>query len=268
MQLWVADGEKGLMRACGGGWSRVGPPGDALCAGWGRVYCAGQGRCACYGLRGEALFDAALPSGVCALALLGERVYALSSDADSVTAISALNGETLLCAPAGAYPRDLCVSRQGRHLAVAGGAAGRVLLLDAELRCVQAYPVPGTVCGVCFRPRGLAALCAVENGDLSARLYFISFRGVTEEAAVFSSVPSCLCGLPDGRCAAGCHGEVILLGPNKKAALRQPVPCPVRVRPSRLGPLICDAWEGTVFPLAGGPLYRGKSPQDALLLPS
>ena len=269
MQLWVADGEAGLMRLQNGELERIGPPGEALCAGWGRVYCAGQGRFFCCDREnGQTLYDAATPPGINALAVLGDRVCALSADADSVTAFSALTGEILFSAPAGSYPRDLCVSRQGKYLAVAGGAAGRVYLMNADLRCLRAYPVPGTVCGVCFLPRGLAALCAVETGELSARLYAIRYRGLTEEIAAFPMLPACLCAMADGACAAACHGEAILISANKKAAYRQPVSCPVRIRPSRLGPLICDSWQGTVFPLGGVPLYKGPCPQDALLLPS
>ena len=269
MRLWVADGEAGLMRGRDGDFQQIGPPGDALCAGWGRVYCAGQGRFICYDReRGEAVYDAATPPGINALTILRNRVCALSGDADSVTAFSAMTGEILCSAPAGSYPRDLCVSSRGNFLAVAGGAAGRVYLMDEELRCLRAYPVPGTVCGVCFLPRGMAALCAVETGELSARLYAIRYRGATEEIAAFPFLPSCLCGMTDGSCAAGCHGEAILISTNKKAAFRQPVSCPVRIRPSRLGPLICDCWQGTVFPMGGLPLYQGPCPQDALLLPS
>ena len=124
MQLWVADGEAGLMRTVNGACIRVGPPGNALCAGWGRVYCAGQSCCVCYDrLTGKMLFDVSVPSGVCALAILEDRVCALSADADSVTAFSALTGEMLFSAPAGINPRDLCISRQGRFLAAAGGEA-------------------------------------------------------------------------------------------------------------------------------------------------
>ena len=268
MQLWVADEERGLMRLEDGACCLAGPPGTALCAGWGRVYCAGQHACACYDRRtGETLFEVPLPTGVCGLTVLGSRLCALSSDADSVTAFSALTGEVLFSAPAGMYPRDLCASRQGRYLAVAGGAAGSLLLLDDCMRPVREYRLPGTVCGVCFLPRCLAALCAVEQGDITARLMRISFRGVKEETAAAALVPSCLCPLADGGCAVGCMGEVALFKQNKKAALRLPYPCPVRIRQSAWGPLICDACRGDVTLLNGQVVYGGKSPQDALLLP-
>ena len=47
MQLWVADGEQGLMRSVQGCWQRIGPPAEALCFGWGRVFSAGQERWRC-----------------------------------------------------------------------------------------------------------------------------------------------------------------------------------------------------------------------------
>ena len=268
MQLWVADGEQGLMRSVQGCWQRIGPPAEALCFGWGRVFSAGQERWRCCDpASGETLLDGCAPPGVCSLAVLSDRLCALSSEADSVTAYSVHTGQTLFSAPAGIYPRDLCVSRQGRFLAVAGGAAGEVLLLDRDLRFLRAYPLPGTVCGVCFQPRGMAALCAVENGALSARLFFIRYRGITQEVATFPLLPSCLCALPGGGCAAACHGEAIWIGPNKKIIGRRMCSCPSRIRYSLLGPLICDTWQGDVAAWNGKTLYRGKNPLDALLLP-
>ena len=269
MQLWVADEERGLMRDEDGACRLAGPPGSALCAGWGRVFCAGQRCCVCVDRRtGEALFDVPVPTGVCAMAVMGEAVCALSADADSVTAFSVKTGELLFSAPAGAYPRDLCVSPQGRLLAVAGGAAGNVTLMDGGLRPFREYRLPGTVCGVCFPPRCLMALCAVEQGDaVASRLLRLSARGTQQEIAASPLPPACLCALPDGGCVMGCMGEAVLFSPRRQAVLRRAFPCPARIRPSARGPLVCDPCRGGVFLLTGESLYRGKSPQDALLLP-
>lgn len=268
MQLWVADEERGLMRAEDGVCRQAGPPGAALCAGWGRVFCAGQRRCVCVDRQsGDMLFDVAVPTGVCAMAVIGEAVCALSADADSVTAFSVQTGELLFSAPAGAYPRDLCPSPQGRLLAVAGGAAGSVTLLDGSLRLLREYRLPGAVCGVCFPPRCLLALCAVEREDaVASRLLRLSARGARKEIAASPLAPACLCALPDGGCVMGCMGEAVLFSPRQQAVLRRPFPCPARIRPSARGPLICDPCRGGVFLLSGEALYRGKSPQDALLL--
>ena len=267
MRLWVADGDAGLMCVENGRCRRIGPGGSALCAASGRLFCADREGCACYDCRsGEMLYHTALPAGICALQPMGSMVCALSSDADSVTAFSARTGEPLFSAPAGMYPRDLSLSPDGRLLAVSGGASGQILLLDGQMRQAAAFRLPGVVCGACFMPRGLAALCAVEDGELSTRLMRVSFRGIAEEILALPLVPSCLCALPGGACAAGCHGEAVVLRANKKAALRQPVSCPVRIRPWAGGALVCDACSGAVARLGGPALYRGKSPLDALPL--
>ena len=267
MRLWAADGEQGLMRAEAGSLCRLGPPCGALCFGWGRIFCAEQHRCVCRGQEtGDVLFDLPLPTGVCAMTVWENQVCALSADADSVTAFSALTGELLCCAPAGMYPRDLCVSRQGRFLAVAGGASGSVLLLDRQLRPLREYRLPGTVCGVCCLRRSLLALCAVERTEIETRLLHVSLRGAAEE--VFSSplMPSCLCSLPGNGCAVGCMGQVMLLSSHYKPVRVLSCPCPVRVRPTRRGLLICDPCRGEAALADGQTLYRGPSPQDAVLV--
>ena len=266
MQLWAADGERGLTAAEGGSCRLLGPPCSALCAGWGRIFCAEPHRCVCRSREtGDPLFSLPLPTGVCAMTVWDGAVCALSSDADSVTAFSARTGELLCCAPAGVYPRDLCVSRQGRFLAVAGGAGGSVLLLDRNLRLLREYRLPGTVCGVCCLRRSLLALCAVERGEIETRLLRVSCRGAAEE--VFSSPlpPACLCPLPGG-CAVGCMGRVIFLSAGYKTLRTLPCPCPVRIRPTPWGPLICDPCRGTAALADGRVLYRGPSPQDAVLV--
>ncbi len=267
MRLWAADGERGLMAAEGGSCRLLGPPCGALCSGWGRIFCAEQHRCVCRSREtGEFLFSLPLPTGVCAMTVWNGAVCALSSDADSVTAFSAHTGELLCCAPAGVYPRDLSVSRQGRFLAVAGGASGTALLLDRDLRLLREYRLPGTVCGVCCLRRSLLALCAVERGDIETRLLRVSFRGAAEE--VFSSplLPACLCPLPGGGCVVGCMGRVTFLSAGFKILRTLSCPCPARIRITRRGPLICDPCLGTAALADGRVLYRGTSPEDAVLL--
>lgn len=266
MGLWVADGEKGLMLLDQNGCRRVGPPGETLCRADGKIWCAGAGRCCCYAERtGETLCDMALPTGVCAMAALRNRVYALSSDADSVTAFDAATGEIQCCTPAGVYPRDLCAHPGGRMLLAAGGASGEMLLFDADLNKLKTYRLPGTVCGACFLLRGMAALCAVERGEtLAARLYTVSFRGVTEEIFSLPFIPNFLCGLPDGGCVMGCCGEIVRLYANKKAAHRQPFSCPLRLRAARGSMLLCEAGEGVFLLPARRRVYAGANALDAL----
>jgi len=266
MGLWVADGEKGLMLLNGDGCRRVGPPGETLCRARDKIWCAGAGRCRCYADRtGEPLWNMALPTGVCAMAAMGSQVYALSTDADSVTAFSADRGVILCCAPAGVYPRDLCAHPGGRLLLTAGGASGKMLLFDADLNKLKTYRLPGTVCGACFWGRGMGALCAVERGEtLGARLYAVSFRGNAEEMFSLPLMPGFLCGLPDGGCVMGCCGEIVRFRANKKAALRQPFSCPLRLRAARDSMLLCEAGEGVFSLPSRRRVYAGSNALDAL----
>ena len=268
MEIWAADGEKGLMRGRGGQWGRMGPPGRALCFQQGKLFCAGQNRCFCYEQReGRPLFDFALPAGVCALAAGSGRLFALSSDADSVTAFSTLNGDPLLCAPAGDYPQALCLSPCGRYLAVAGGAAGEMLLLDQSLSCLCRHRVAGAACGVCFLPRSIGVLCAVGDGELSTRLVAISPWGVTEEIFSCPDPPCAVCALPGGQCLIGCHGAVWRLRADGKVSARFPVPYPARLRPGLSSPLIIDPWQGRISLPGGRVLYQGGAPEDAVVFP-
>ena len=266
MGLWVADGEKGLMLLDKNGSRRVGPPGEALCRAGGKLWCAGAGHCRCYAEKtGECCCEMALPTGVCALTAMGHQAYALSTDADSVTAFDAATGEILCCTPAGVFPRDLCVHPGGRLLLAAGGASGEMLLFDADLNKLKTYRLPGTVCGACFWGRGMGALCAVERGEtLAARLYAVSFRGGAEEAFSLPMTPNCLCALPDGGCVMGCCGEIVRFQANKKAAHRQPFSCPLRLRAARGSMLLCEAGEGVYSLPFRRRVYQGPNALDAL----
>lgn len=265
MKTWVADAQRGLKLLEGNVCRHLGPPGCALCAGNGRIYCAGEARCGCFDRRtGNALFDFPLPGGVCALGAAGDKICALSSDADSISAFRAQNGELLFSAPAGVYPRDFSVSPCGRYLAVAGGAAGEILLYDDMLQCRLRCRIAGIACGVAFLPRALAALCAVGEGELSARLMLISPRGVAEEAFFCPLPPCALCALPGGQCLIGCHGAVYCLRPDGKIVPRLSCAYPARIRPGRGSALICDSWQGEILLPDGSCLYRGGEPADAL----
>ena len=107
VKMWVADAQMGLMLVTENGCRKIGPPGCALCARKGKIYCAGTGRCGCYDWKTEEMcFDFPLPGGVCALGLAGDKICALSSDADSISAFDGERGELLFSAPAGVYPRE------------------------------------------------------------------------------------------------------------------------------------------------------------------
>lgn len=267
MDVWAADGEMGLMRGGGGEFIRLGPPANALCALQGRVYCAGADAGACLdGCTGEGLFDFPVPPGVCALCPFQGMLCALSAEADCVWAYDPETGAVLLSAPAGVYPRDMCPSPSGKFLAVAGGAAGEILILDGGLQTAARYRTAGTVCGVCFGPKGLMALCAAGEEQLSARLLRISPRGVAEEVFTDPRPPASLCAAGDGGCLVGCQDGAALLRWDGRITARQSCAWPARLRPLRGDALICDSWQGEVKTLSGRVLYRGKEPLDALVL--
>lgn len=263
MEIWAADGEKGLMRGRNGEFEKIGPAGEAVCAFRGCVYCAGGGRGHCYrGVTGEEIFDLSLPTGVCALCPLGDHICALSQDADCILAFCPGTGEMRFSVPAGVYPRDLCPSPCGRFLAAAGGLAGEIGIYDENFECRIQYKVPGAACAVCFLPRGMLALCAVGEGELSSRLMKISPRGVTEEMYSFPDPPCCLCALPGGRCLVGCHNQVIFLRADGRISRRIPCPCPVRIRYLKGKAAICDICRGEIFTPEGQVIYRGSAPGD------
>ena len=267
MKIWVADGEAGLMQGDGNSFFRAGEECLALCAGLGHIYCAGRKRGQCLdGVSGKMLFDFPVPGGICAMGMLGDQVCALSADADSLSAFCGHTGALLFSAPAGDYPRDLCISPCGKYLAVAGGAAGEILLFDRSLSCIQKRRVPGAVCAVCFLARHMAALCAVGDQELSARVMRISPRGVAEEIYDCPRAPCSMCALSGDRLLVGCHEELALLRGDGRVMRRFSCAYPARLRPYRDGALICDGWQGTVRALGGPVLYRGKEPGDVICI--
>lgn len=263
--MWVADREKGFLRITGGQIQNLGPPGAALCGCNGRVFCAGERQCLCCDHIGQPLFDFPLPPGVCAMERLGNRICALSSDADCLCVYDAADGAPVLSLPAGVFPRALASSPCGRYLAIAGGAAGEVWVLDQDFFCVQQYRVAGVAVDVCFLPRCLAVLCAVGESQLNASLVCIRPSGVQEERMRWDAAPCCLCPWgTNGGLLAGCHGEVCALRSDGSILFRLPCPYPCRIRPGSQGPLICDSWQGAVLPLRGPALYIGQEPADVL----
>lgn len=266
MKIFVADGEAGLMAGDGQEFRKIGPPGEAVCRYGNRIYCAGGQGCACYEMEEkEKIFHLSLPTGVCALCGFGPFICALSQDADCICAFCPEKGEMRLSVPAGAYPRDLCPSPCGKFLAAAGGAAGEILLFDQNLCCLQCYPVPGWACGVCFQSRGMMALCAVEDGDLTGRLISISPRGVQEEMAAFSTLPCCICALSGGRCLVGCQDRAMGLRADGSIFYRRVCAYPNRIRYMQGKALICDLCGGEIVTGEGKCLYRGPAPMDAVM---
>lgn len=268
MRFFAADGMKGLVlqgkeeKIC------VPYPCRAVCGANRRVFCAGEKRGACLDAEdGGLLFDFAVPPGVRALLLWGKRLMALSDEADCVCAFDRESGQILFSAPAGSYPGDFCLSPGGRCLAVAGGAAGEILIYDEDLNCVQRKKAAGIPCALCFLPRALAVLCAVEEKEtLCSRLLLISPRGVEEEVFFCPRAPCALCALPGGKYLTGCQEGVAGFRADHTRAFLQPCGDPERIRLTPLGPLICDRQRGIIFPLFGRPLYAGGDPCDVCVM--
>lgn len=260
MALWIADGTMGLRKEQG---EPVTPSCYALCRMGQRLFAAGDqtGWCLCPET-GRILFDFSLPRGICALAVFGYFLCALSRETDSLCAFSPKSGNLCISAPAGSYPRDMAVSPCGKYLAVAGSAAGEVMILNRALCCIQRIRVAGTAVGICYVPGGLAVLCAVGDEMLSSRLLFVSPRGVTEEAAAFPYAPLSLCSLPNGGLMMGCHGCVLHFNPRGRQTGRLSTPLPVRIRRAKEGVLIADPYAGMVMDGRKQVHYRGDDPAD------
>lgn len=260
MALFIADGTMGLRKEQG---QPLTPPCLALCRMNQMLYAAGEHRgfCVCP-QDGSILFDFPLPGGVCAMTAFGAFLCALSRETDSLCAFSPENGTLCLSVPAGSYPRDMAVSPCGKYLAVAGSAAGEVIILNREMRCEKRIKVAGAAVSVCFVHGGLAVLCAVGDEMLSSRLLLISPRGVTEETGAFPHPPLCLCPQPGGGWLMGCHGHVMRFNALGKQSGRLSVPLPVRIRPAMDGILIADPYTGIVLDGRMHAHYRGPDPVD------
>lgn len=260
MALWVADGTTGLRKEQG---KPLTPPCYALCRIGNLLYAAGgqRGFCICpHSCR--ILYDFSLPAGVCAMNQFGRLLCALSRETDSLCAFSPENGALFFSVPAGSYPRDMAVSPCGKYLAIAGSAAGEVIILNRDMQCIRKIRVAGSAVGLCFVPGGLAVLCAMGEETLSSRLLFISARGVTEEIAAFPAPPLCLCAQRSGGCLMGCHGCVLRLNAQGKQTGRLATPLPVRIRPANEGILIADPYAGAVLDGRRQTHYQGPEPVD------
>lgn len=258
MDIWIADARSGLLLD---GRVADGRPCQALCGGFGRVYGAFGDRGSCFG-KGEKLFDFSLPPGTNTLFAFGEHICALSGESDCVWAMCPRDGSLRLSAPAGSYPRHACVSPCGRYMAVAGGGAGEVVLLDRELMCIGRHRVAGAAVDVCFLPRSMAVLCAVGEERITARLMEIRGRGVMEEMDACPQAPCCLLALPGGRMLAGVHGQVRHLDVRGRTVGCTRCVYPSRMRMSRLGPVFSDGWRGGLYTLDGKKRGCAPEPED------
>ena len=107
----------------------------------------------------------------------------------------------------------------GKLVAVAGGAAGEVLLFQApSLNLYRRIPVPGIACHAAFVDGGLAVLCAVEDDEVQTMLGFMAGnRSRMEEVVMLPGLPGVLQPLPDGSILASSQGTLVKVSLRQKA---------------------------------------------------
>ena len=246
MALWIADEGAGLIRSGADGERRLCAQPLSLCACGNTLVCAQAQQAAVYAAdTGAALGRYPLPPGARRMCALPGALYCLSSDADSISLLCPRTGRLLLCAQAGCYPRDLALSPCRRMLAVAGGAAGAVLVYRArELTLIRSLPLPGVVSAAAFAGAELLALCAVDEGRLQSRLFRISIHGVVSALGCWEGLPGALLIHPDGMIVCGVLGKLLLLRPDGRVARCLPCGLPACLRPCPGGLLCADALDG------------------------
>lgn len=151
----------------------------------------------------------------------GGKLYLLSGEADSLLTVSATTGEMLYGNAAGVYPRSVQVDATGTLCAVAGGAAGEILLYQTpSLKLVRSITVPGIACQAVFCSNGLAILCAIENGEVDTVLGFVGpSRKTMEEVYRLPGLPGALAALPDGTLLVGSVGSLARISLHPKKAV-------------------------------------------------
>ncbi len=276
VDYWIADAARGLAVVPSAKNAPDCPSPEALCAYRGRVWCACGAKGALFdaGTR-RALRECPFPPAVVRMEALPGALYALSGDADSVSRLCPETGQLRLCASAGCYPRDMCLSPCGRMLAVAAGTEGALLVMDCEtLDEYRRIPVPGVASSVCFFSGGLAALCAAGDQELQTLLYTVSARGVVRERLTLPGPPGALCALPDGGLCVGGQGTLLRWYPDGRSAMLAPCLLPVRARPVKGGVLVADIMAGRALrvPLSAHEraqcLYTGREIVDIVQIES
>lgn len=272
MALWIADEERGLMHIRDKERALCPQPlclticGDS-------VICAAREGARVYAQSAQELSSYPLPPGVCRMCALPGALYCLSSEADSVSLLCPATGRLRLCAQAGCYPRDMKISPCGRMLAVAGGAAGQLLLFSAQdLQQLRRISLPGMVYAASFAGGSLCALCAVEEDDITAHLLRISPRGVVSDVLKWRGLPGALCALRDQTLLCGILGETLRLRPDGRVLQRYKGGLAQSIRAYDDFALIADPLLNCVQRVpfgigkSAGVVYPGASPNDALLM--
>lgn len=272
MALWIADEERGLMHISRE-MQNICPQPLCLTICGDSVICAAREGARVYARDARELACYPLPPGVCRMCALPGALYCLSGDADSVNLLCPATGRLRLCARAGCYPQDMKISSCGRMLAVAGGAAGQVLLLSAQdLTLLRQFSLPGMVYAVCFAGNSLYALCAAEENDIATHLMRISPRGVVSDVFSRQGLPGAMCTLRDQTLLCGVLGETLRLRTDGRVVQRYPGGLAQSIRAYGDFALIADPLSGCVQRVelaigkSAGTVYPGASPSDMLLM--
>ncbi len=248
------------------------------CAAESELLCACQHRLEVECLRRDTLKPVrsfpALPamSAMC-VSPCGKYLYQLSSEADCVHTRLLATGELLHACPAGVYPRDMKLDEAGKHLLVAGGASGELLLLSApDLRLVWRMRLPGVVCACDFLQGRLAVLCAVENGDIqTALMTLLPPRRAPELIDLTPGQPGGLCAAGSGMVAMGALRGLSLVSTHRRRVMwtlpSVALPACLQQRGGVL--LVSDTLDGSVVrvpvmqPSAAQTLFVGGEAQAA-----
>lgn len=131
----------------------------------------------------------------------GRWLYQLSTEADTIHALSLPGGELCYAAPAGVFPRSLKLRPSGDLLLCAGGAVNEAYLLEApSLRPVRVIRAKNPCFAADFWREGVALLCAVEGEAIQTALCLAwPDRPRPREIQRLPGQPGALCVCPDGR---------------------------------------------------------------------
>lgn len=133
----------------------------------------------------------------------GRYVYQLSSEADCVHTRCVATGELLFAAPAGVFPRNMCLEETGRFLLVPGGAVNETYLLSLpDLRMERTVYTRHPCFAAGFYADGLVLVCAVEGDDIHTAVYGLPPHALRPRLLMeLPGQPGSLCVCPDGRSA-------------------------------------------------------------------
>lgn len=133
----------------------------------------------------------------------GRYLYQLGTEADSIHTRLIATGELLFAAPVGVFPRSMRMIQQGRHLLIAGGAAGEAYILNApELLNERTIYTKHACFAADLWAGGIVLVCAAEGDDIHTVIYTLSARGVKPaKLTELPGQPGGLCVCPDGKTA-------------------------------------------------------------------